>query len=192
LFFNALTDLQLMAILAITSWCPLGGMVDATVFKTEVLAGHAGSSPVAGTILSFPKDENMATVRETMSTIKNELERVQRELAALHIEEGILQKLLSKLSGEPATPAKSKRAVGITPLILDVMRQAGSHGATSTEVATAVSAREPSVAKTSVASILSRLRSDGALNYVGDRYYEKQFTPTAASSPFDHHLRAVV
>jgi hypothetical protein len=134
----------------------------------------------------------MATVRETMSTIKGELERVQREISALQIEEGILQKLLSKLSGEPAPQAKkAKRAVGITPLVLDVMRSAGATGATSGEVATRVEEKSPEVAKATVAAILSRLKSDGALVYAGDRYYEKQYAPPVTPSPFDSHLRAV-
>lgn len=167
-------------------------MVDATVFKTEVLAGRAGSSPVAGTILSLLKDWNMATARETMSTIKSELERVQREISALQVEEGILQKLLSKLSGEPLPQAKkTKRAVGITPLVLDVMRRAGAEGATSNEVAAKVEELSPEVAKTSVAAILSRLKGDGALVYVGDRYYENQFKPSDPANPFDTGLRAV-
>jgi hypothetical protein len=134
----------------------------------------------------------MATVRETMSTIKGELDRVQREISALQIEEGILQKLLSKLSGEPAPQAKrAKRAVGITPLVLDVMRSAGAAGSTSGEVAARVEEKSPDVAKATVAAILSRLKSDGALVYAGDRYYEKQYAPPATPSPFDSPLRAV-
>ena len=134
----------------------------------------------------------MANAREQMSTIKGELERVQREIAALQIEESILQKLVSKLSGEPAVaPKKTKRAVGITPLVLDIMRRAETSGATSQEVAARVEELAPDVARTSVAAILSRLKGDGALVYVGDRYYEKQYAPSATATPFDLHLRAV-
>jgi hypothetical protein len=134
----------------------------------------------------------MANRATSMNTIKSELERVQQEIKTLQIEEGILQKLLSKLTGQPGPQIKPKRAVGITPLVLDVVRLAGAQGATSSDVAVEVALREPSVAKASVASILSRLKSDGALIYVGDRYYEKQFAPAATASPFDSHLRAVV
>lgn len=134
----------------------------------------------------------MANARETMSTIKSELERVQREIGALQIEEGILQKLLAKLSGEPVpTVRKAKRAVGITPLVLDVMRSVGVNGATSVDVAGRVEQFSPSVAKATVAAILSRLKGDGALVYSGDRYYEKQYAPSLSPSPFDSPLRAV-
>ena len=127
-----------------------------------------------------------------MTTIKQELDRVRQEIAALQVEEGILHKLHSKLSGEPPPKAKkAQRAVGLTPIVLDVMRRAGAAGATSTEVAASAEELSPGVAKTSVAAILSRLKGDGALAYVGDRYFEKQFAPSGPANPFDSGLRAV-
>src|SRR3546814_21075649 len=47
----------------------------------------------------------------------------------------------------------------------------------------------PAVAKDTVGSVLSRLKSEGALVYVGARYYEKRFAPQ--NRPFDPGLRAV-
>src|SRR3546814_8822515 len=47
----------------------------------------------------------------------------------------------------------------------------------------------PAVAKDTVGSVLSRLKSEGALVYVGERYYEKRFAPQ--NRPFDPGLRAV-
>lgn len=134
----------------------------------------------------------MATARETMSTIKSELERVRGEIASLRLEEGILEKLLAKISGEPIqAQAKRKRSPNVTPLVLDIMRAAGTVGATSTEVDARVKEQIPEVAKATVSSILSRLKAEGALIYVGERYYEKQYAPPASPSPFDGPLRAV-
>lgn len=128
-----------------------------------------------------------------MSTIKSELERVRSEIASLQLEEGILEKLLAKISGEPIqAPMKRKRSPNVSPLVLDIMRTAGSAGATSSEVDALVKEKIPEVAKATVGSILSRLKAEGALIYVGERYYEKQYAPPAVPSPFDAQLRAVI
>lgn len=57
------------------------------------------------------------------------------------------------------------------------MKVAGVNGASSAEVDEQVRARVPTVAKDTVGSVLSRLKSDGALVYVGERYYEKGQEP---------------
>lgn len=135
----------------------------------------------------------MATAREQMNTIKSELERVRRDIDNLKIEEGILEKLLLKMTGEPVpVPVKRKRSPNVTPLVIDIMRNAAEKGATSAEVDALVRLQIPGVANASVASILSRLKSEGALIYVGERYYEKRFAPPPTTSPFDLPLRAVI
>jgi hypothetical protein len=135
----------------------------------------------------------MATARDQMKTIKEELERVRSEIERLRLEEGVLNRLMAKLTGEPSTPTPQprKRATNVKPLVLEIVNQAGSAGITSADVATRVQERIPEVARDSVGSILSRLKGDGAFVYVGERYYEKQFAPTDAPRPFDG-LRAVV
>lgn len=141
----------------------------------------------------------MATARETMNTINLELKRVDGELdransvvAGLQMERDILAKLLAKLNGEPVQIlAKRKRSPNVSPLVLDIMRTAGTAGATSSEVDALVKEQIPGVAKATVSSILSRLKAEGALIYVGERYYEKQYAPPANPSPFDGPLRAV-
>lgn len=161
-------------------------MVDATVFETEVLTGRAGSNPVGGTASSF-KGTQMATAKDQMKTIKDELDRVRVEIERLRLEEGVLSRLLAKINGEAEpVPLPRKRATNVKPLIIDIINRAAGKGATSSEVAALVQSAIPGVAKESVGSILSRLKSDGAFVYVGERYYERQFAPTDVS-----HLRAV-
>lgn len=70
------------------------------------------------------------------------------------------------------------------------MREAAFDGATTSEVDDLVRRKVPSVAKDTVGSILSRLKSEGALVYIGERYYEKQYAPKE-TTPFDKGLRAV-
>lgn len=121
----------------------------------------------------------MTKAREQMKTIQEDLDRVQAQIAALQIEEGVLKRLLAKLSGEPEQLAKvpRKRASSVKPLVIDLLHAAGSDGLTSLEATASVQAVQPEVSRETVGSVLSRLKSEGAFVYTGDRYYEKQFAP---------------
>ena len=99
----------------------------------------------------------------------------------------MLQDLLAEMSGRPIKPVRS-RSPSIKPLVLDIMAGVGEAGATTKEVDEAVRLRVPTVAQDTVGSVLSRLKSDGALVYDGERYYEKRFAPTR---PFEG-LRNVI
>ena len=132
----------------------------------------------------------MASVRENMKLIQGELQRVRDEIATLRVKEALLEDLLSKLSGEPAPKRVKTRSPNVKPLVLDIMHEAGVSGATSAEVDQLVREKVPTVAKDTVGSVLSRLKSDGALVHDGERYYEKQFAPEP-KGPFNPSLRAV-
>ncbi|SMF68068.1 hypothetical protein [Allosphingosinicella indica] len=127
--------------------------------------------------------------KEQMQMIDAELARIRSEIERLRAQEEVLLKLRSSFSGEPAAVAR-KRSSPVKPLVIDIMRSVGFAGATSAEVDDMVREKVPTVAKDSVGSILSRLKSAGALVYSGERYYEKQFAPKA-ESPFEQGLRAV-
>lgn len=134
----------------------------------------------------------MASAREQMKIFESELARVRSEIEKLRIEEALLLKMLAKISGEPepsAQPART-RSPNVKPVVLDIMHSVGPLGATTTEVDDLVRAKIPSVAKDTVGSVLSRLKSEGALIYSGERYFEKQFAPRADAN-FEKALRAV-
>lgn len=133
----------------------------------------------------------MARKGEQMSIIKAQLEAVRAQIERLKIKEETLVDLLRELSGEPVASEATarKRAPNVKPMVLDIMREVGERGATSGEVDELVRARNPLVAKDTVGSVLSRLKSEGAFVYDGERYYEKRFAPTPR--PFDAGLRAV-
>ncbi len=122
----------------------------------------------------------MASARDQMKMIDEELARVRAEIERLKIEESVLLKMRGKMTGEEPKRQRS-RAAPVKPVVLDVMKAAGPNGATTAEVDEQVRARVPTVAKDTVGSVLSRLKGDGALVYHGERYYEKRFDPTAMS-----------
>lgn len=131
----------------------------------------------------------MASAKDQMKTIQAELDQVRAEILRLQAQEEILVRLLGKMPGGRETPAlPRKRATSVKPLILDIMREAGTKGATKAAVDELVRIKNPAVAKDTVGSVLSRLKSDGALVYDGDRYFDKQFAP---KGPFEGGLRAV-
>lgn len=132
----------------------------------------------------------MTTAREQMNNIKGKLASVRAEIARLRAQEEVLLELIGQDGGEPSPATGRKRSPNIKPLVLELMNRAGFTGATSAEVDKAVRLRVPSVAKDTVGSVLSRLKSDGALIYDGERYYEKQFAPKPPA-PFEGRLRAV-
>jgi hypothetical protein len=119
----------------------------------------------------------MSTAKEQTMMIEGELARIRAEMEKLKAQEEVLLKLLAHANGEPGPSAPRKRSPSIKPLVLDIMARAGFTGATSAEVDKEVRQNVPTVAKDTVGSILSRLKSDGALTYDGERYYEKRFTP---------------
>jgi hypothetical protein len=131
-------------------------------------------------------------VLQKMKPVHEEIARIEAEKSAMILrydaQLDVLRSLLSKMTGQPLIekPART-RSPNIKPLVLDIMNAAGFTGSTSSEVDEQVRAKVPTVGKDSVGSILSRLKSDGALTYDGQRYYEKQYAPR----PFDANLRAV-
>ena len=126
----------------------------------------------------------MARESKEMSAIKDQLGIVQAQIARLRIQEETLIDLLRKVSGEAAQPVtQRKRSPSVKPLVLDLVIKSGTTGITTREVDDAVRAANPSVATATVGSVLSRLKSDGALKFDGERYYETKFAPVLR--PFD-------
>ena len=128
----------------------------------------------------------MANAREQQAMIEGKLKAIRDQIATLQAQEKVLLDLLAEMSGKPVKVTR-KRSPSVKPLVLDIMAGAAEAGATSKEVDEAVRASIPTVAQDTVGSVLSRLKSDGALVYDGERYYEKRYTP----GPFDGGLRAM-
>lgn len=129
----------------------------------------------------------MATAREQQMKMQEKLAAIRKEIEALRIQE----KLLVELLGDDAPKKEKKvrqRSPSVKPIVLEYMADRGTAGATSKEVDEFIKERVPTVAQDTVGSVLSRLKSDGALSYDGERYYEKRFAP---ARPFDANLRAV-
>jgi hypothetical protein len=128
----------------------------------------------------------MGAVGKKMKPIDDEIARTDSEIARLQaIREGlILAKAALNGELEPKVEVK-KRSANVKPLILDIMSVAGRTGSTSSQVFSAVRESAPNVSKETVGSVLSRLKSDGALSFDGERYYDTRFSPKAEPRPFE-------
>jgi len=133
----------------------------------------------------------MARESKQMSVVKAQLDSVRAQIERLKVKEETLLELLRELAGEPAPVERPvrKRSPNIKPQVLAYMEQAAEKGATTSEVDETIRALNETVAKDTVGSVLSRLKSDGALVYDGERYYDKRYAPSPR--PFDGGLRAV-
>jgi len=125
-----------------------------------------------------PKEKKMKPLDDEIARLDAEIARLQGERAGLIRAKSLLLGEVAQMPTEPR-----KRAASVKPIVLDIMGAVGEAGATTAEVDTKVRETVPNVAKDTVGSILSRLKSEGALVYEGDRYYEKRFAP---KRPFDH------
>ena len=122
----------------------------------------------------------MATPGKKMKPLDDEIARLDAEIARLQGERVGLLRAKSLLAGDAVierAPVARRRAQSVKPQVLDIMASVREAGATTLEVDALVRAHIPDVAKDTVGSILSRLKSDGALAYDGVRYYEKRFAP---------------
>jgi hypothetical protein len=133
--------------------------------------------------------EQREMMRVKLAEIRTQMEGLRKQIEILAGQENLLLEMLGE--EPPKAPAARQRSQPIKPVVLDYMAQVGSAGATSKEVDEAVRSKVPSVAQDTVGSVLSRLKSDGALVYDGERYYEKRFAPPPRENPFDTGLRAV-
>ena len=167
--------------------------VDATVFKTEVLSGACRFESGCGhQFIATNKVKEMANARDQMKMIADELALVRSQIEKLRIEEELLLKMKAKMSGEAAPGKKGRsRSPSVKPVVLDIMKEYAAEGATTAEVDELVRRYVPTVAKDTVGSVLSRLKSEGALVFDGERYYEKKYAPKSDPSPFKGGLRAV-
>src|SRR3546814_12196847 len=130
----------------------------------------------------------MATSKEQIQMIEAELQAIREQITRLKAQEEVLLKVQRSMSGLPEA-AQRKRAPSVKPLVLDIMSAVGEAGATSQEVDAQVRATNPAVAKDTLGSVLTRLKSEASLVYVGVRSYEKRSAPQYA--PFDPGLRVV-
>ncbi|MCB1336189.1 MAG: hypothetical protein KDK10_01575 [Maritimibacter sp.] len=134
----------------------------------------------------------MATAKEQREMLEKELARVRADIEKLKVEEALLVKMIAKMDGNTKAGKTTRtRSPAVKPVVLDIMRSVGAFGATTAEVDDQVREVVPTVAKDTVGSVLSRLKADGALVYVNERYYEKQHAPKDEDRTFNDGIRAV-
>lgn len=132
----------------------------------------------------------MATARENMKVLHDELARLTRQIEELLAEKRALERVLSLMNGDTfkaealklAPDLPRKRTPNVKILILELMELAGSAGMTSHDVINAAAERGQELSRDTVSSVLSRLKKDNALKYDGSKYYDARYAPKAAGT----------
>ena len=173
-------------------------LVDAAVFKTEVLAGRASSNLVGDTIVSedwrmSKQEEKMKPLVDRIADIDRQIEELGRRLGELNAVKRNLADVLAQIRGEVPPKdewAQKPRNANVKGVVLDIMVAAGPEGRTSAEVVMLAQQKLPGVVRDTISSILSRLKAAGALAHDGLRYYEARHAPRPGEVR-QPHVRAV-
>jgi hypothetical protein len=158
-------------------------LVDAAIFQIAA-SQHAGSNPVEGTsnVGAISKGVIMARITIQMQQLTELRDRLmaqisqhQRQMEALQNQLLGVEASIRALSNAP----KGSSDRNVKGIVLDLVREAGAVGVTAAEVIGRAAAKGRQLKATSVSSLLSRYKAEGALRFDGERYF---ITP--AAEPF--------
>lgn len=149
------------------------------------------------------REEQMARDREAqlkplydkLGELDRQIEEASRRLAEANASKRALQDVLAAMTGDtshlPAALERKPRASNVKGVVLDIMANAGTAGRTSAEVVVDAGEIIPGIARDTVSSVLSRLKTAGALVYDGLRYYDVKHGPKDGETRTAPHMRAV-
>jgi hypothetical protein len=120
----------------------------------------------------------MATGKAKMKVLEDQRDALLNEIEALRNKVAGLEMAMALLSGDSTTDEKGKKNSGkinVTATLLDLLKQAGTTGLNAQTAVEIAQARGIELEKSSVSSLLSRLKREGTLVYDGERYRLKEF-----------------
>ncbi len=114
-----------------------------------------------------------AVSRTPLRALVDERNRLQAELDALQIKIRGLDLAIELITEEARKLDQQSRARGITDTIRDLLREAGTAGLSPQMAVEHAAVRGQKLRKSSVSSLLSRMKRDGEVAYKGRRYVLK-------------------
>lgn len=167
-------------------------LADAADFKSaEACAGHVGSGPTGGTIIT---EFTMASSKAQMNRLLEQRARLSAEIEALRNKLEGLDLAIQLLSSDEETRSdetpqgnapRSPRRSNVKGITLQLLEESGSEGLSASEVVERAQNRGHTLDRGSVSSLLSRLKKEGTLIYDGSKYYLAENAPIRMSGP--HH-----
>jgi hypothetical protein len=117
-------------------------------------------------------------LKEVRAELVKEMESLQGKIAGIDIAIRTIESDDSTASPSKFTHDISKKRIPLKRPILEYLEEVGAHGLTANE---AVEKSESKFDRASVSSLLSRLKADGLLTLVKDRYFLIKYAPKAAA-----------
>lgn len=123
--------------------------------------------------------------------IKNRLAAKEEELRRVQAELTLLRSMLAEANGEPSpdqgrAPTRARRS-SVKTYVLELLERAGRNGLNAALAVEMAEADGKTLERGTVSSLLSRMKTDGAITYDGDRYRLTKFAEPASSAAILSH-----
>lgn len=116
----------------------------------------------------------MARMTNQMKMLEERLEQVRRDIEKLRAQETLLVDMMREASGEPKIKPRAPRS-NVKQAVLDLLDQVGTKGLNAATAVELAGQSGMSLERGTVSSLLSRLKSEGALVYDGRVYRLKGY-----------------
>lgn len=161
-------------------------LADTAVFKTEALAGNAGSNP-AGTTVTYSGEFPMTTKVQAMKHAEALRDRLKAQISELQQQLAGVEMTIRAMRGEPATPVRSRAPrSNVKGYILALLEDAQARGLNAAMAVEIAEARGETLERGTVSSLLSRFKADGVVTYDGSVYRLPRYTQNSTASATDH------
>jgi len=117
-----------------------------------------------------------------MRTLQERLGQIQSEIAKLQAQEALILDMLREARGEPKVKPRAPRS-NVKQAILDLLEEVGAEGLNAAIAVGLAERNGVNLERGSVSSILSRLKSDGAVTYDNERYRLTKYAQQATVHP---------
>ena len=115
-----------------------------------------------------------------MKRLEERLAEVQGQMALLRSKEELLVEMIREARGEPAAIAPRRRAprANVKQAVLDFLGRVGSEGLNASIAVQMAESEGQTLDRGSVSSLLSRLKNEGTVTYIGGLYRLAEYSPT--------------
>lgn len=121
----------------------------------------------------------MARDTKLMQQLKTKLVEIREQMRVLQGKEELLLDMIRAESGEPE-PARARhraRRSGVKSAVLDLLAQVKADGLNAAKAVQMAEARGEQLDRGTVSSLLSRLKGEGIVTYVGGLYRLREHSP---------------
>ena len=122
----------------------------------------------------------MKRLEERLAEVQSRISEVQTQMALLRSKEELLVEMLREAKGEPAAVAPRRRAprANVKNAVLDFLGRVGSEGLNAAIAVDMAESEGQALDRGSVSSLLSRLKNEGTVTYIGGLYRLVEYSPT--------------